>query len=96
MDFSLPTDSASKETGGSNLHSMNTSRAGTPVLGAHHDVDGNPDLTHTTMYYRYGDECFYGKVSLLHFIIFFLLGGLTVIIVGAVQFKSEAGLAYLR
>lgn len=45
---------------------------------------------------RYGDECFYGKVSLLHFIIFFFLGGLTVLIVGAVQFKKEAGLSSLR
>lgn len=46
--------------------------------------------------FRYGDECFYNKLSLLHFIIFFLLGGLTVLIVGAVQFKKEAGLSYYR
>ena len=46
--------------------------------------------------FRYGDECFYGKISLLHFIVFFLLGGMTVAIVGAVQFKEEAGLANLR
>ena len=45
---------------------------------------------------RYGDECFYGKLSLLHFIIFFFLGGLTVLIVGAVQYKKEAGLFSYR
>ena len=45
---------------------------------------------------RYGDECFYNKISLLHFIIFFLLGGLTVLIVGGVQFKDEAGLSNLK
>ena len=45
---------------------------------------------------RYGDECFYDKLSLLHFIVFFLLGGLTVLVVGAVQFKDEAGLSNLK
>ena len=45
---------------------------------------------------RYGDECFYGKLSLLHFIIFFFLGGLTVLVVGIVQFKKEAGFSNFR
>lgn len=35
-------------------------------------------------------------MSLLHFIIFFLLSGLTITVVGAVQFKHDAGLTYLR
>jgi len=35
-------------------------------------------------------------VSLLHFIIFFLLGGLTLAVVGAVQFKQDAGMGELR
>ncbi|TRY68780.1 hypothetical protein TCAL_15101 [Tigriopus californicus] len=72
------------------LTSLNNSRAGTPIPG---DDD---EMIHTTTYFRYGDECFYAKLSLLHFVIFFLLGGLTVLIVGAVQFKKEAGLSYLR
>ena len=37
----------------------------------------------------YGDECCYAKVSLLHFIVFFFLGGLTVIIVGFVQVSTD-------
>ena len=45
---------------------------------------------------RYGDECCYGKTSLLHFIVFFFLGGLTLLIVGVVQFKEEAGLHHAR
>ncbi len=36
------------------------------------------------------------QVSLLHFVVFFLLGGVTVIVVGAVQFKEEAGWSELR
>jgi hypothetical protein len=45
---------------------------------------------------HYGDECFYGKVSLLHFVIFFLLGGVTILIVGLVQLKKEASLNFAR
>ena len=45
---------------------------------------------------HYGDECFYDKVSLLHFVIFFLLGGLTVLIVGLVQLKKEASLNFFK
>ena len=52
--------------------------------------------THAEDYYRYGDECCDSKASLLHFIVLFLLGGITVLIVGAVQFKHEAGLWDLR
>lgn len=52
--------------------------------------------THAEDYYRYGDECCESKASLLHFIVLFLLGGITVLIVGAVQFKHEAGLWDLR
>lgn len=82
---------------GSHNPSANPSRQGSPIHNIHgdHMVDAGADGTLTTDV-RYGDECFYGKVSLLHFIVFFLLGGLTVLIVGAVQFKKEAGLSYLR
>ena len=45
---------------------------------------------------RYGDECCGKKISLLHFIVFFFLGGLTLLIVGVVQFKEEAGLHHAR
>ena len=45
---------------------------------------------------HYGDECFYNKVSLLHFVVFFLLGGLTVLIVGLVQLKKEATLNFFK
>ena len=45
---------------------------------------------------RYGDECCYNKVSLLHFVVFFLLGGLVVVIVGLVQLKKEASLNFFR
>jgi hypothetical protein len=83
------------------------SRAGTPTSadggpGAasnHHEHTDDADvdeLKHKTVYVRYGDECCNNRVSLLHFIIFFLLGGITVVIVGAVQFKKEAGLSELR
>ena len=53
-------------------------------------VEPEVDLDNVSV--RYGDECFYGKASLLHFVIFFLLGGLTVLIVGLVQLKKEATL----
>ena len=75
---------------GSNAPSANPSRQGSPTQ---HDLPGEGMETGAI---HYGDECFYGKVSLLHFIIFFFLGGLTVLIVGAVQFKKEAGLSNLR
>ena len=45
---------------------------------------------------RYGDECFYNKLSLLHFVVFFLLGGLVVVIVGLVQLKKEATLNFFK
>lgn len=45
---------------------------------------------------HYGDECFYGKVSLLHFVIFLILGGLVVLIVGLVQLKKEATLNFFK
>lgn len=75
--------------GGSHAPSANPSRQGSPT----HQLD---DHAMNDEERRYGDECFYGKLSLLHFIIFFFLGGLTVLIVGAVQFKKEAGLSSLR
>ena len=71
--------------------SENGSHPGTPIHGHAHPTNGDvgvpaaPEATQV----RYGDECFYGKVSLLHFIVFFLLGGLTVLIVGAVQVTHE-------
>jgi hypothetical protein len=55
------------------------SRAGSPT------VDTDPPVVF------YGDECCYAKVALLHFIVFFFLGGLTVIIVGAVQASCDFG-----
>merc|ERR1719232_1127880 len=78
---------------GSHAGSHNPSRAGSPTHGQH--ADGDLDETILGIE-RYGDECFYGKLSLLHFIIFFFLGGLTVLIVGAVQYKKEAGLFSYR
>ena len=45
---------------------------------------------------HYGDEWFYGKVSLLHFVIFLILGGLVVLIVGLVQLKKEATLNFFK
>jgi len=70
------------------------SRAGSPS----HETGGGLGQGDKSMVIsvRYGDECFYNKVSLLHFIVFFLLGGLTLTVVGAVQFKSEAGLGHLK
>jgi hypothetical protein len=72
--------------------SENPSHVGTPTHGgAAHLHLNNGDLgvsAAESTEVRYGDECFYGKVSLLHFIVFFLLGGLTVLIVGAVQVKT--------
>ena len=62
---------------GSHAPSANPSRAGSPT----HQGD-LPELGYEV---RYGDDCFDGKLSLLHFIVFFFLGGLTVLIVGAVQ-----------
>ena len=62
---------------GSHAPSANPSRAGSPT----HQAD-LPELVYEV---RYGDDCFDGKLSLLHFIVFFFLGGLTVLIVGAVQ-----------
>ena len=77
---------------GSHAPSANPSRQGSPT-GHGGDL---PDGLESGGSVHYGDECFYGKVSLLHFIVFFFLGGLTVLIVGAVQFKKEAGLSNLR
>ena len=62
---------------GSHAPSANPSRAGSPT----HQGD-LPELGYEV---RYGDDCFDGKLSLLHFIVFFFLGGLTVLVVGAVQ-----------
>ena len=45
---------------------------------------------------RYGDECWGGRVSLLHFMVIFLLAGVTILIVGAVQYKDEAELFKFR
>lgn len=45
---------------------------------------------------RYGDECWGGRVSLLHFMVIFLLAGVTILIVGAVQYKEEAELFKFR
>ena len=47
-------------------------------------------------YYRYGDECLNGRVSLLHFCVFFLLAGTIVITVGLVQYKEDAELFKYR
>ena len=69
---------------GSEYPSHNPSRVGSPLHHLH--INGDPILSSAEpVNVRYGDECFFGKVSLLHFIVFFLLGGLTVLIVGAVQ-----------
>ena len=83
---------------GSHAHSQAASRAGSRAGSPTHTAQNGSGVTTAadTIYVRYGDECFYNKLSLLHFIIFFLLGGLTVLVVGAVQFKREAGLSYLR
>ena len=62
---------------GSHAPSLNPSRQGSP---SHHIGDEDPATGVATL--RYGDECCYGKMSLLHLIIFFFLGGLTVLIVG--------------
>ena len=64
-----PSTAAAPVTGGI----LANSRAGTPVAA-------DPAVV-----LMYGDECCYAKVSLLHFIVFFFLGGLTVIIIGVVQ-----------
>lgn len=57
---------------------------------------GSPVAADPAVVLMYGDECCYAKVSLLHFIVFFILGGITVIIIGAVQFHEEAGLSRYR
>ena len=44
----------------------------------------------------YGDECCDGRISLLHFCVVFLLAGITILIVGAVQYKEEAELFKFR
>ncbi len=78
--------------GGGAPGSENGSHLGTPVhLPGHlHPTNGDIGVSAAeSTEVRYGDECFYGKVSLLHFIVFFLLGGLTVLIVGAVQVCSH-------
>ena len=46
---------------------------------------GSPVAADPAVVLMYGDECCYAKVSLLHFIVFFFLGGITVMIIGAVQ-----------
>lgn len=75
--LSAPPPSASAAavlaTGGS----LANSRAGSPVAA-------DPAVV-----LMYGDECCYAKVSLLHFIVFFFLGGITVMIIGAVQVNIE-------
>ena len=68
-----PQRSTAASTAGGNA-SAAASRAGSPVVP-----------TDPAVILMYGDECCYAKVSLLHFIVFFFLGGLTVIIVGFVQ-----------
>merc|ERR1711988_1916310 len=45
---------------------------------------------------RYGDECFNGRVSLLHFCVFFLLAGTIILTVGLVQYKTDAELFQYR
>jgi hypothetical protein len=85
-------DGQTLSPGGSHVTSANPSRTGSPI----HNLIGGVEALDDDEPPRYGDECFYGKVSLLQFIVFFFLGGLTVLIVGAVQFKKEAGLSYLR
>ena len=47
-------------------------------------------------YYRYGDECMNGRVSLLHFCVFFMLAGTIIITVGLVQYKEDAELFKYR
>ena len=44
----------------------------------------------------YGDECCDGRISLLHFMVILLLAGITILIVGAVQYKEEAELFKFR
>jgi len=45
---------------------------------------------------RYGDECCEGKCSLLHFVVVLILAGVTILIVGVVQYKEEAELFKFR
>jgi len=44
----------------------------------------------------YGDECCEGKCSLLHFVVVLILAGVTILIVGVVQYKEEAELFKFR
>jgi len=44
----------------------------------------------------YGDECCDGKCSLLHFVVIFILAGVTTLVVGVVQYKEEAELFKYR
>jgi len=69
---------------GSEYPSRNPSRVGSPLPPHLSNLEAGLSTPAPTRV-RYGDECFYGKVSLLHFIVFFFLGGITVLIVGAVQ-----------
>ena len=58
-----------------------------------HKYDVN---SHSNYYFSYGDECCEGRVSLLHFCVVLLLAGITILIVGAVQYKEEAELFRFR
>jgi len=57
-------------------------------------VDGGHQLSSEDV--MYGDECCGGRVSLLHFCVIFLMAGVIILIVGAVQFKPEAELYQYR
>ena len=70
--------------------SENGSHVGTPTHAHLHLTNGDLGVSAAeSAEVRYGDECIGGRVSLLHFIVFFLLGGLTVLIVGAVQVNQS-------
>ena len=91
---------AHHEPGAEDLDSPPESAVISAVQSRHGSRAGSPspedDPKHAVHFVRYGDECCDGKVSLLHFITCFFLTGITFVVIGAVQFKEEAGLADLK
>jgi len=69
-------------------HSRAQSRTGS--------FDGTYKLKAQKIGSRYGDECMNGRVSLLHFCVFFMLAGTIIITVGLVQYKEDAELFKYR
>ena len=57
---------------------------------------GTAEYIFTGVAIRYGDECLNGRVSLLHFCVFFMLAGTIIITVGLVQYKEDAELFKYR